>query len=185
MVYMLIVFAAALLVPAVIARFSRGSSDSDGDGGDGRGGGGSRRPPSNKPGPPYGGLPLDHSQPARIRLRDGRRLGQRLPVPARRPVREPGRRPARTASMNRCTAGSHGPPRRPRILCGDGTRRCTSTDASDITRTFSEPSGDDSIRTAASVHRAPEAEAGPGELLRADDVIALERGVYRWSEIAV
>lgn len=116
LVYILIVFAAALLVPALIARFSRGSSDSDGDVGDGRGGDGPRRPPPKKPGPPSGGLPLDQSQPARIRLRDGRRLGQRLPVPARRPVREPARGPARTASMNRCTAGSHGPPRCPRIL---------------------------------------------------------------------
>jgi hypothetical protein len=114
LVYMLIVFAAALLVPALIARFSRGSSDSDGDGGDGRGGGGPRRPPPKKPGPPSGGLPLDHSQPARIRLRDGRRLGQRLPAPERRPVREPARRPGRTAPINRPPAGSHGAPRCPR-----------------------------------------------------------------------
>jgi hypothetical protein len=116
MVYMLIVFAAALLVPALIARFSRGSSDSDGNGGDGRGGGGPRRPPPEKPGPPSGGPPLDQSQPARIRLRDGRRLAQRLPAPARRPVREPARRPARTAPTNRCPATGHGPP------CAHGSR---------------------------------------------------------------
>jgi hypothetical protein len=111
LVYMVFVFAAALLVPALIARFARGSSDSDGDGGDGRGGGGPRRPPPKKPEPPSGGLPLDRSQPARIRLRDGRRLGQRLPAPERRQAREPARRPARTAPINRCPAGSHGSPR--------------------------------------------------------------------------
>src|SRR6202020_3198335 len=100
LVYMLIVFAAALLLPALIARFSRGSSDSDGDGGDGRGGGGPRRPPPKKPGPPSGGLPLDQSQPARIRLRDGRRLGPRLPAPERRPVREPARPHRRAAPIS-------------------------------------------------------------------------------------
>jgi hypothetical protein len=113
LVYTLIVFAAALLVPALIVRFTHGHSDSDGDKGDGGGGGGPRRPPPKKPEPPSGGLPLDESQPARIRLRDGRRLGQRLPAPERRPVREPARRPARTAPTNRDPEGTHGSPRGP------------------------------------------------------------------------
>lgn len=104
LVYVLIVFAVALLVPALIARFAGGSSDADGDGGDGGGGGGPRRPPPEPPGPPgtpSGGLPLEQSGPARVRLRDGRRLGQRLPAHQRRQVREPARRPARTAPINR------------------------------------------------------------------------------------
>ena len=113
LVYMVIVFAAALLVPALIQRFTRGSSDSDGDSGDGGGGGGPRRPSPEKPGPPSGGLPLDQSQPARVRLRDDRRLGHRLPARQRRPVQEPARRPGRTAPTNHRRGASYGSPRHP------------------------------------------------------------------------
>ena len=103
--YVLIVFAAALLVPALIMRFSNGPSDSDADEGDGGGGGGPRRPPPEPRTPSPGGLPLDQSQPPRVRLRDDRRLGQRLPTRPRRPVREPARQPARTAPSHRSCWG--------------------------------------------------------------------------------
>ena len=84
LVYMLIVFAAALLVPALIERFSSGPSDQDTDEGDDRGGGGPRRPTPEPRAPSPGGLPLDESRPARVRLRDSHRLGQRLPARPRR-----------------------------------------------------------------------------------------------------
>ena len=40
-------------------------------------------------GPGPGGIPLDDAQPAGIRLRDGRRLAQRLPARQRRRTKEP------------------------------------------------------------------------------------------------
>ena len=55
------------------------------------------RPPSNVPG---GGLPLPDALPARVRLRDGRRLHERLPGRERRPAREPDRQPIRTPTHN-------------------------------------------------------------------------------------
>jgi len=55
------------------------------------------RPPSNVPG---GGLPLPDALPARVRLRDARRLHQRLPGRERRPAREPVRRPIRTPARH-------------------------------------------------------------------------------------
>jgi len=54
-------------------------------------------PPRNKPG---GGLPLPDAIPARVRLRDARRLHERLPRPARRPAREPERAPTRTPARH-------------------------------------------------------------------------------------
>lgn len=51
---------------------------------------------------PGGGLPLPDALPARVRLRDGRRLHERLPRhPVRRPTREPVRRPVRTPAHHR------------------------------------------------------------------------------------
>jgi hypothetical protein len=95
LLYMVMVFAAALFVPALLARFisSPGPPDSDSDEGGG-GGGGSPQPPT-PPKPPRGGVPIDDAQPARVRLRDGRRLPQRLPGRQRRPAREPAHSPAR------------------------------------------------------------------------------------------
>jgi hypothetical protein len=52
-------------------------------------------PPPNLPFGPRGGVPLDDAVPARVRLRDARRLADRLPRPPRRVVREPDRRPVR------------------------------------------------------------------------------------------
>src|SRR4249920_2073794 len=86
LLYTLFVFAAVLLIPAVISRFfsSPGPPRSDSDEG---GGGPPRRPVP--PTPPPGGIPLQDARPARARLRDHRRLAQRLPRRERRPVREP------------------------------------------------------------------------------------------------
>ena len=92
LVYMLMVFAGALFVPAIIGRFfsSPGPPRSDSDEG---GGGPPRRPVP--PTPPPGGIPLENAQPARVRLRDHRRLAQLLPMRQRRAPREPERSPAR------------------------------------------------------------------------------------------
>ena len=51
------------------------------------------RAPSNRP---RGGIPLPDAEPARVRLRDHRKLGEMLPGHERRPAREPARRPVRT-----------------------------------------------------------------------------------------
>jgi hypothetical protein len=93
LLYMVFVFAGILFVPALISRFFSSPepprSDSD------EGGGGPPRRPA-PPRPPRGGIPLDDATPARVRLRDHRRLAQLLPSRERRPAREPARTPART-----------------------------------------------------------------------------------------
>jgi hypothetical protein len=65
-------------------------------------GGGSDDGPGNRPlGPlappssPGGGLLLPDAAPARVRLRDHRRLADLTPPRERRPAREPARRPVR------------------------------------------------------------------------------------------
>jgi hypothetical protein len=60
----------------------------DGWGNDPRG----PRRPSRLPG---GGLPLPDAVPARVRLRDHKRMSDLLPPRERRPTREPEREPAR------------------------------------------------------------------------------------------
>jgi hypothetical protein len=82
--------AAALLIPAL-----RGPKlPPPGEGGsDGGGGRGPDRPPA--PSKPRGGLPLPDSVPARVRLRDHRRLAELLPGHERRPAREPAPSPRR------------------------------------------------------------------------------------------
>ena len=87
-----LVCAAALLLPALRDR-PDGRPGSDG----GSGGGGGRGPshplaPTTRPG---GGLPLPDADPARVRLRDHRRLTDSLPRRERRPAREPERTPVR------------------------------------------------------------------------------------------
>jgi hypothetical protein len=54
-----------------------------------------RRPPepSNRP---WGGVPLPDAEQALVRLRDHRKLGDRLPERERRPAREPDRTPHRS-----------------------------------------------------------------------------------------
>lgn len=88
-----LVCAAALLLPAL-----RGTQDlpprTDHDSDEGWGHG-PPRPPSPLDLPP-GGLPLPDAVPARVRLRDHRRLPELLPPHERRPAREPDRTPVRT-----------------------------------------------------------------------------------------
>ena len=88
-----LVCAVALLLPAL-----RGGPDlpprSDHDVDEGWGHG-PRRPP-NPFDVPTGGLPLPDASPARVRLRDHRRLQELLPRHERRPAREPDRTPVRT-----------------------------------------------------------------------------------------
>ncbi len=92
LLYMLLVFAVALLVPALLSRFVKSDGHGDSDSDD-SGGGGPRRPPPTPPGPPPGGVPLADAQPARIRVRDGHSFRRRLSVRERRPARDPRRAP--------------------------------------------------------------------------------------------
>jgi hypothetical protein len=87
----LILFAAALIAALVVTRFRSTPGPSD-SGSNGDGGGGS--PPVPR-GPGPGGVPLDDAEPARVRLRDGRRLARRLPAHQRRRTKEPTRTPTR------------------------------------------------------------------------------------------
>jgi hypothetical protein len=73
--------------PTVAWRAPKGGSD-DGPGSD-------RRGPVVLPRLPGGGLPLPDAEPARVRLRDHRRLADLTPSRERRPAREPVREPAR------------------------------------------------------------------------------------------
>jgi len=87
-----LVCATALLLPAL-----RGGPDLPPHGEQGSDGGWGQRPPKPPAPPdvPSGGLPLPDAVPARVRLRDHRRLPDLLPPRERRPVREPVRTPAR------------------------------------------------------------------------------------------
>jgi hypothetical protein len=78
---------AARTDPTVGWRAPGGGSD-DGPGND-------RRGPPTPPSVPGGGLPLPDAEPARVRLRDHRRLPDLTPPRERRPAREPVRRPVR------------------------------------------------------------------------------------------
>jgi hypothetical protein len=60
---------------------------------------------------PGGGLPLPDSQPARVRLRDHRRLHERIPGRERRPTREPIPHPQRVPNTQ---TPAHEPARRSR-----------------------------------------------------------------------
>ena len=82
---------AMLMLPAL--RDGPGGSSSSSDSGSDEGWGkGPRRPPK-PPDPPQGGIPLPDAVPARVRLRDHRRLADQLPRRQRRPAREPERTP--------------------------------------------------------------------------------------------
>ena len=72
--------------------------DEEGDGGGG--GGNDRLRPRNSGGPRGGGLPLPDALPARVRLRDHRRLADLIPRPARRAAPEPARAPRRVPASH-------------------------------------------------------------------------------------
>jgi hypothetical protein len=93
LVCFLILLTAALFAAALLSRFlsSPGPSDSASNGG----GGGGSPPLPRGPGP--GGVPLDDARPARVRLRDERRLALRLAARERRRTKEPGRTPTRAS----------------------------------------------------------------------------------------
>src|SRR5947209_3880423 len=86
-----LLFAFLLIIPALRDRPVPPRRPNDGS----DGGGGQPRPPA--PQPPSGprGIPLPDAQPARVRLREPGRLGDRLPARSRRPAPEP-TRPIRT-----------------------------------------------------------------------------------------
>jgi hypothetical protein len=91
-----LVCAAVLIIPALRDEpgFPPRRSDPGSDDGWGRG---PDRPPA-PPTPPRGGIPLPDAEPASVRLRDHRKLSDRLPKRERRPAREPDRMPVRTGS---------------------------------------------------------------------------------------
>jgi hypothetical protein len=82
-------FAALLLLPFLrdesVAPAARSANDEGG--GDSGGSDRARPAPPRRPGP--GGIPLPDAQPARVRLRDGRRLADLLPRVERRPAHLP------------------------------------------------------------------------------------------------
>jgi hypothetical protein len=86
-----LVCAAVLILPALRdgPDFPPQQSDPGSDGGWGRGPDRPQSPPDS----PRGGIPLPDAEQARVRLRDHRKLSERLPGRVRRPAREPVRRP--------------------------------------------------------------------------------------------
>jgi hypothetical protein len=89
-----LVCVAVLLFPALKENPAGPERRSEGESDDGWGRG--PKVPPSKPEPPRGGIPLPDAVPARVRLREHGRLGERLPQRQRRTPREPARRPART-----------------------------------------------------------------------------------------
>lgn len=89
-----LVCAAVLILPALRDNpdFPPRRSDPGSDDGWGRG----HDPRPSPPDPPRGGIPLPDAAPAPVRLRDHRKLSERLPRRERRPAREPDRTPVRT-----------------------------------------------------------------------------------------
>jgi hypothetical protein len=89
-----LVCAAVLIIPALRdgPEFPPHPSDPGSDGGWGRG----PNPPPTPPDSPRGGIPLPDAEQPLIRLRDHRKLTERLPRRERRPTREPERTPVRT-----------------------------------------------------------------------------------------
>src|SRR5947209_5021684 len=80
-----------LMIPALRDGWNAPPGGSDSDDGGGRG---PKVPPIAPVAPSGGGLPLPDAVPARVRLRDHERLGDRLPARERRPAHAP--EPART-----------------------------------------------------------------------------------------
>jgi hypothetical protein len=97
---------AVLLLPALRETPEVPKRQSDGDGDDGWGRG-PKLPPS-RPKPPRGGLPLPDAEPAKVRLREHGRLGDRQPRRERRPAREPVRRPSPAPARTRTAPGRPG-----------------------------------------------------------------------------
>src|SRR5690348_8741169 len=82
---------AVLIIPALRDPPGPSSSDPGSDEGWGRG----PKLPPKLPEPPRGGIPLPDAVPARVRLRDHRRLADFRRKRDRRPAREPQRTPVR------------------------------------------------------------------------------------------
>jgi len=89
-----LVCAAVLILPAL--RDSPDLPPYRPDGGSDDGWGRGPEGPPEPPPPPKGGIPLPDAEPAHVRLRDHRKLSERLPRRERRPSREPERTPVRT-----------------------------------------------------------------------------------------
>jgi hypothetical protein len=86
---------AVLLLPALLDRTGSDWPVCDDGPADDGGAGNDRVSPSPNGVRPRGGLPIPDAEPARVRLRDERKLAEALPRRERRPAREPGRKPVR------------------------------------------------------------------------------------------
>ena len=86
-----------ILVCVMLVLFFRSDTARSWSGGEeeGDGGGNDRVRPRDPGGPRGGGLPLPDAVPARVRLRDHRRMADLIPRPARRAAPEPARSPRR------------------------------------------------------------------------------------------
>jgi hypothetical protein len=84
---------AVAFAPVLFSRRGSGPEQDDADADDG-GGPGGPRPPRRPNDRPPGGIPLDHAQPAHVRLRTHERLADGSRIGERRPIREPDRAPA-------------------------------------------------------------------------------------------
>jgi hypothetical protein len=89
-------FVAVLMVLAF--RQPPGDDRRPSDSGSDDGWGNEPREPPRPSDRPWGGIPLPDAEQARVRLRDGRKLGDLRPHRERRPAREPERAPARVPS---------------------------------------------------------------------------------------
>ena len=97
---------AVLLVPALKENPETPRRRSDGENDDGWGRG--PKPSPSPPEPPRGGIPLPDAEPARVRIREHGRLGDRQPQRQRRPSREPDRQPARAPHRTKTAPGRRG-----------------------------------------------------------------------------
>lgn len=85
-----VIVLAVVFLPMLFVRRPHGSGP-DGPGPDSDDGpGGGPRGPERPPDRPRGGIPLQDAEPARVRLRDHRRLPDLTPPRTRRPCRAPG-----------------------------------------------------------------------------------------------
>lgn len=89
----LVLVLAMVFWPVLLGRRGPPPGQSEPGSGDDRGDG--PPPPGTPPRAPQGGIPLNDAEPARARLRDHRRLADRLPARDRRPTQVPDRPPAR------------------------------------------------------------------------------------------
>jgi hypothetical protein len=99
----LVITLAVVFAPLLLGRRAS-PGQSDAEPGDGPGGG--PRRPRRPPNSPWGAIPLEDAEPARVRLRNPDRLSDLMPGRTRRGSRGPVRPPTRTFDIRRRRSGS-------------------------------------------------------------------------------